>query len=234
MSAELVQDQEDIQGRLNGDPFFAGITVLLQRKGNIDAQVEQNLSVLNEKGGKIGLVAIVLMPTLTATAPDAPSPLYDVKATIQVIESPTFNLGDGGTGISAEQVAQYCRQILHHFSDGRGNVWVFQGMDPLPVEEGKISYGVNITRRGGDSKIAKVAKPVIAPTSGATPQAITLTCATAAAAIWYTIDGSYPSAEGETAALYEAPFQLAAAATVRAAAQKVGLQQSDVVEATFN
>ena len=54
---------------------------------------------------------------------------------------------------------------------------------------------------------------------------------TVGASIYYTIDGSEPSAENGT--LYAAPFTLAEAATVKAIAVAEGLDNSGVAEATF-
>jgi hypothetical protein len=52
--------------------------------------------------------------------------------------------------------------------------------------------------------------------------------------IWYTTDGSYPSSANAAAIQYSAPFAQATAATIRAAAEKVNLQQSNVRELTLS
>jgi hypothetical protein len=66
-------------------------------------------------------------------------------------------------------------------------------------------------------------------TGGAGGASLTLACATAAASIYYTTDGSYPDSTNGT--LYTAPFALPDAGTViRAAAYKTGLNPGDVTE----
>ena len=83
------------------------------------------------------------------------------------------------------------------------------------------------------SAATQVATPVITPNSGeiSVTDVISISCATEGASIYYTIDGSEPSAENGT--LYAAPFTLAEAATVKAIAVAEGLDNSGVAEATF-
>ena len=66
---------------------------------------------------------------------------------------------------------------------------------------------------------AAVATPVVSPAGGtySEPQTITLTCETAEASIYYTLDGSDPTAQS---LLYTAPFSLSATSTLKAIAIK--------------
>jgi hypothetical protein len=56
---------------------------------------------------------------------------------------------------------------------------------------------------------------------------VTLTCATAGVAIWYTLNDSYPSPLNPAATLYAAPVQVTTAAALRAVAYKSGNIASD-------
>lgn len=225
---QLEQDQADFFHRLSSDSFFADVKVLLEAKGDTEADIEQALSVLLEKGAKIGACVVVLMPTLTNDAPNAPGPRSIVRMTCQVIDQPLMNLGASGTGKSASQIAERVRMICHHFSTGRGNVYTFAAQDPIPMEVGKNSYGVAFTRLGGDAPPRKVGTPVIAATADTAPATLTITCATAGAAILYTLDGSPPFSGNPAALTYSAPVDLAEPATVRAAAWLTAYQASDV------
>lgn len=225
---QLEQDQRDFFGRLLSDPFLSDVKILLEEKGDIEADVLQALSVFNDRGGKIGACVVVLMPTLTGDSPDAPGPRSTVRMTVQVIDQPVVNLGAGGVGMSGSQIAERVRQVLHMFSTGRGNTYTFAAQDPIPVEAGKNSYGVAFTRLCADAPPPKVAAVSIALSSPSVPSTVTLSTVTAGAAIRYTLDGSYPGSGNPVAMLYEAPVAISAAVYLRAAAELAGHQPSNI------
>lgn len=79
-----------------------------------------------------------------------------------------------------------------------------------------------------------VETPVISPDGGSDlteAQTVSLSCATDGASIYYTLDGSNPSAESTP---YSAPFQVTETTTVKAIAIKEGLANSSVASATFS
>jgi hypothetical protein len=82
-------------------------------------------------------------------------------------------------------------------------------------------------------KVDTVAAPAFSPAEGvyATPQAVTLSTATAGAEIRYTTDGSAPTPTSGT--LYKAGFTVSASVTVRAIAYKNGLNDSPVSSASY-
>lgn len=229
MSDQLTEDQEDFFGRVLADEFFSDIATLIEKKGVTEDDIRQSLSVLNEKLGKIGACVVVLMPTLVNETPDAPGPQFQVRLTVQVVDQPLVNLDPAqGTGKSAAQLAERLRKIFHHFSTGRGNFFVFAAQEPIPVEEGKNSYGVAFTRKGADCPPPKPPTPTIEAAAATAPTTVTLTCANPSAAIHYTTDGSYPSAANPTATLYTVPFNQATAATIKAASSLATYQQSNL------
>ena len=87
----------------------------------------------------------------------------------------------------------------------------------------------------GETVVTQVSTPTITPNGGeiTVNTQISIACATEGASIYYTIDGSEPSAENGT--LYEAPFTLAESesTTVKAIAVKTDLDNSGVTEAVF-
>ncbi len=82
------------------------------------------------------------------------------------------------------------------------------------------------------SNIETVATPVISPEAGNynVPQQITITCETADAVIYYTTDGTDPTAESTH---YTEPFTLSASATVKAIAVKEGMNDSQIASAAY-
>lgn len=235
MSSTLELDQDDITARLIVDPVCGQVAVFSQRKGVTENDIQTRLGALNQAGGKVGLVLIVLMPKLLAQQSNAPSAYYSTRYSVQVIDWPVMRrVAVGGIQLSAETIAERVRQILHFASFGRGQSLGFAGMEPLPMADpNQISYAINFDKLGADTAVTKCAAVAMSPQQGASPQTITLTCGTAGAAIYYTTDGSYPSSKNTAAVLYSAPFNQAVAGTVRAAAEKSGLQQSDPSQGIF-
>ena len=226
---QIEQDQDDFYQRILTDPYFAQIAVFAEHKGVVQSEIDRTLSVINARGGKLGACVIVLMATLVGDSPNAPGPRSKVRIDVQVIDYPVINLSADGTGKSCSQIAEQVRMLCHQYRDGSGSIFTFSAQQPVKLEDGQNCFVVSFERLAGDSPAPKVANVVASPASGAAPQTVTLTCATAGAAIYYTTDGSYPSAANAAATLYSAPFAQAVAATIRAAASKSGYRQSDVV-----
>jgi hypothetical protein len=209
-----------------------------------ESDVESALEALNARGGKTGAVIIVLMPDLAPESRDAPGPRYYVRYGLQIIVWPPAALSPGGAGLTAEEIAEYLRQIVHHVALGRSNVLSFDGQQPTTVAAGKVSWTVYFRRLGGDEALPKVVLPGISAEpilTGDVPTAyrITLSCtppgsAAYTPAIWYTIDGSYPAPGGATSIQYQAPFVIAAPCLLRVTATADGLQQSDAIEADIS
>ena len=81
---------------------------------------------------------------------------------------------------------------------------------------------------------AQVETPAISPNGGSDlteAQTVTLSCETDGASIYYTLDGSTPTAEST---LYSAPFTVSENTTVKAIGIKEGLTNSAVSTATFS
>lgn len=227
MSQDTANNQARGQGqfaaRLSADPYFSDITVLEQAKGVTENDIQVALSTLNEKGDKIGAIAIVLMPALVPNEPDAPGPEYKIRATVQVIVTPLFNDSADGTGKTAEAIALRVRQLLHRFNGGRG-IWSFAGSEPIDRNSADVSYGVVFTRVGRDAKYRKLAAPLFTPEEGELPLNVAIE-GPAGAEVRYTLDGSYPTPESD---LYSAPLAIAEPATLCAVAYLDGWQPSDV------
>lgn len=228
-------DQDDLTERLEGDELFAQtVFVFSQRNGITENDVNTALGAVNQINGKSGGVIIVLMPQLIPDAPDSPGPRYYVRYPIQVIDWPTMRRVQGGTGLSAELVAQRVRQIVHGTQFGRGQALYFDGLEVAPMrEQTQVSYIVFFRRLGNDPQLARPGNVTITPNAGLAPITITMACATPGVDIWYTKDGSYPGPQNDDALIYMGAFSLDAGAIVRASAVLTGYQQGDVTQAIF-
>ncbi len=112
-----------------------------------------------------------------------------------------------------------------------------------PTALGAFSFTIQAADAFGDSVTSSqytitvsnpaAATPVISPSSGAVPsgQLVTITDGTSGAAIYYTTNGSTPSATNGT--LYSAAFTVTSAETVEAVAVETGYSNSAVASATY-
>ncbi len=230
--SQLERLQRDVAARLEANSFFADIGVFIMRPRDndgfvqIQGRADQLLAGMVKKAGKAGVAVFVLMPTADATDLDAPGPRLDNTITVRVQELPAINMGPNGTLKSCEEVALQVLQVCHHFNPGKGNV-IYAAPDaitPSAVADPKVTIDVKLLQKSGLAYYRKCA-PV---TISAVGLVVTLSCTEVGATILYSIDGSYPTLA------YTAPFTLAAAATVRAAAHTADLQQSDLRESSIS
>lgn len=236
--------QADVEGRLLAESYFADIKLLARRKGIIADDVTAALATLNEAGGKIGAVVIVLMPTFRVPLPDIPGPHGALNLTVRVVTNPEIADSDQGAGKSAEEIAAKVVQTLHGCAARWGSTISCDdnaGIVPTPVgdlNDGDVGYDVTLAVNGGITFPGRVCQPVITRTGTAAPATATISCATSGAAIYWSIDGSFPSSAGAaavppTATTYTAPFSITSACTLLVTAQLAGKIQSDVASAVF-
>lgn len=179
------------------------------------------------------------------TSGQAAITLYKSPREVQeLIANPTFNPAEG-TFFNSVDVTLACE------TDGTTIYYTLDGTDPTDASTA-YTEAIHITetttvkaiaiKNGASSEIVSatytisnietVATPVIAPDAGNynDPQQITITCATDEAIIYYTTDGTDPTAEST---LYTEPFTLSASATVKAIAVKEGYNNSDIASAVY-
>lgn len=228
----LLDAHEDLYQRTRADAFLASVNIVKDDVGETLAEIEKSLGMVKERAGKIGACIVLLQPIANTNAAEVAGAILDTEFTFRVLEDPTLNKSDDGTKIRALTI---CRRLvgLHHLYHPAGVMGVFVAKTPaiVPVVDAiaPVAYEVAFTAtESGFDPTVKVTTPVIAPVSGAAPQTVTLTCGTAGASIYYTTDGSYPSAVNPNAFLYSAPFVVGAAAVVRAGAFASGKVASDV------
>jgi hypothetical protein len=238
MSDSLLTDlQTDLAARLEADDFFADIPVLTERKADVGSGIGKALGTLAGKGSRAGVCVILMSPVASAEIPNLPGPVLDIELAARVLENVLINTGANGTGKPALTVARRVARLLHHYrAEGLSQIVIADKPTIVPVEDpvAPLAYEIRFRSREGDLEpFAKVAMPAIAPNSGAPPQTVTLTCATAGAAIHYTLDGSHPAATNPAAALYTAPVLVQNPCTLRAGASKTACVASDTARADY-
>ncbi len=170
------------------------------------------------------------------------SGLYTIKAA-----APSFN-PPAGSYSGAQQV------VISTATEGASIYYTTDGTDPsvasnlyngaITVSQSLVIKAIAVKTGLANSDIAPAAytisqipavNPVTFSPAGGSfiggSQTITLSCATAGAAIRYTLDGADPSSTSGT--LYSAPFALSASVTVKAIAFKSGMLDSAVSSAIY-
>lgn len=222
----------DIAARLAADAYFIDITVITDRKGDINTEVQKAIGPVASKGGKSGVCVIVTQPVGTVSEPSIPASMLDLDISVRVLENVVINTGSGGTGKSAASIARAIVAILHLYNSP-GICGLIHPSKPtiIPVASPVLTYDVQFIaqEKPMDSSWQNFkCMPVSDSLSSENlPTTVTLTCPTPGATIRYTLDGSYPASANAAAHVYAAPFQITTAAALRLVATKSGLIDSD-------
>ncbi|MDB6064944.1 MAG: hypothetical protein JWR26_1152 [Pedosphaera sp.] len=232
MSSILSQLQQQCADRLQSDPLFADIRVLTERIADIESEIERALGPLNQQGGRTGVVAILLTPTANVNFENLFGPFFDeIKIVVRVIENVPINQdANTGTTIPAAEVAEKVCNLLHHFQPGSANGPITAGKPAIALgnDPNHLSYDCVFKTSGGlTTVLPQAATPVITNNSGT----ISLACATAGAAMFYTLDGSNPAPRNGT--LYTTPFTPSHGATLKVRAWLAGYLTSETAITTL-
>ena len=228
MSSLLSQLQQQCANRVQSAPAFANVPVLTEHIADIESEIQRALGPLNEQNGKTGLVAILLTPTANVNFENVFGPFFDeIKVVVRVIENVPVNQDpDTGTNFAAADAAETICSLLHHFQpdSATGPVVAEKPTITLGNDPTHLSYDCRFKTSGGLGLVLpQVTQPVATNTAGL----ISLTGATAGAAVFYTLDGSNPAPRNGT--LYTAPFAPGTGLTVKARAYLAGYLTSDTI-----
>ena len=205
MSSALREDLVEWLGpwsreRLESLAYFADVPVLSEDAGVVESDIDMALATINEKTGKGGIVVVVHTPSEEAVDPETPGPQSKIVLPVSVMEDPLLNrdTAGGGTGKPWPRVGRRVKGGLHLFDFGSGAVLTFASMQyELVKGSPQPTYFFDCVT--GETPEWKV--PV--PTIRQTPDGILLSCLHDGAAIWYTLDGSYPRPGNDAALLYD-------------------------------
>jgi chitobiase/beta-hexosaminidase-like protein len=227
----LISLQQQCADRLQADALFANVPVLTERIADIQSEINTALGPLNGQNGKTGLVLNVLTPTADVNFENVFGPFFDdIRIVVRVIENVPVNKDPNtGTHVPAADAAETICNLLHLFQPESANGPVLARKPSIALRHDPQYriYECRFKTSGGlTSVLPQAAMPVIAESSGT----VTLTCATAGAAIFYTLDGSNPSPRNGT--FYTAPFTPGTGLTLNARAWLAGYLTSNPATAT--
>lgn len=242
ITAEQLIDQLPLElaARLQADEYFSDIPVVVAEKGNIRREMERMQAVVTAKSGKLGAAVIVLQIVADDAYDEISQGPMKLFPSFQVIENVELNTGASGTRKSARAIARRIVKVVKPLRLG-GLTTEFTvdkpGIEPGTIKNpdgsNLVSYLVNFRTLEADSdSTEQVASPTLAQVG---PQ-MGISCATAGAAIWFTVDESFPAdpaaVPGSTAMLYSGPIDVPVAGLiVRACAYASGMIASRVERA---
>nr|WP_246438234.1 chitobiase/beta-hexosaminidase C-terminal domain-containing protein [Prosthecobacter vanneervenii] len=94
----------------------------------------------------------------------------------------------------------------------------------IPLPDGENCHELTLIQHVTPDALVKVSTPTVTQEGAA----IALTCTTAGASIYYTLDGTFPGSGNAAASLYTAPISLESGIhQMRVCAQKDGMQASN-------
>jgi hypothetical protein len=235
----LLQLQQDLADKINSEPAFDAIACFTHRTMVIAREIEKRAPHLAGKNGTKGCGIMVLMPVMQGIFPNVTPPQSEVKLGFWVVENPEINFNAGGTQLACEQVARMVRQCVNLLQI-EGKLALYQEttvISPIHGIEktypGCCGYQVNMTGRMSEVAVQKCALPTLAESA----LTITLSTTDGGAAIYYTLDGTYPgsvnAALAGTAQLYTGPFAVTVGQTLRWASYLPGYYGSDCGQAVI-
>jgi hypothetical protein len=242
----------ELAARLQSDPFFDDIPVVVAVKGNVAQEYARVKSVITEQSNHRGVAVIVqqiVAEDIYEGLPGGPMKLFPA---FQIYENVELNSDDNGTKKSARKVARHIIKNMK-LAGFRGLV---QGMKcakpcihPVDIKEladEVVAEQVNFEcQEFSDENFLYCQPPVVAVVPGSNPPQLTLATNTLGAAIWFTTDDSFPfpgtaddGYEGSTSQLYSAPINtlLNTPVVIRAAAYNnaAGFIASSIERFTIN
>lgn len=240
---DLIQVQDDIYGILMSAPQLATVNIVEERKSLLDSGIQIDAIWQTLRNGCSGNGLLIEIPDILCDSESVTGPPQQVELSFVSLQNgdaaftPSGNAPTGvavaGSGLFAEQIEQYLVDILHLLNIGGIGTLRVTGRFSSPARE---YDGVNARRTRivmTPRQTAQTPRTAIVTVS-VNGGLATLACATAGAAIYYTLDGSFPS--NPTAAidpvknvpinvnsrLYTAPFAVTAGQVIRAAAYLPG------------
>jgi hypothetical protein len=221
MSSILQQIQSDCAGALLADPWFANVPVLTQILQDPGSELDQALN-------NLGVCVTLVVPVATVAHPNQPGPYFErIRIVARVVENVIVNqnIGAGGTGKGALEVAEHVCALLHHFRPQNLSETVVCDNPTITLERDheRLAYDAAFTTQGG---LAWLLPQFDAPSVSQSGRSVAIAAATNSsmpvpgAAIFYTLDGTFPGPRN--GALYMSPISVATGQTLRAVALLAG------------
>jgi hypothetical protein len=237
----LDQLEQEIADHLLADPWFsasrqlpdltyATIPVIPAESGDIDTMIAKAV-------GEIGICATVKVVEAKVSKTDVGGVYFDpIEIVILVVENVLINRGDTGTQKTGKATTLRAGALLALWLPASLSSRLTAndaGYKQVDDDGGVVQHNFRLKAQGGLSvTLPQVAMPVFTEPDGSVADVVHLTCATAGAAIFYTLDGRHPSPR--TGTLYTGEVDIPApSATVKARAFLAGYLDSQIAQASY-
>jgi hypothetical protein len=226
--------QQQVADQIASDSFFTNITVLTENVGDIINLMEQALGAETSLGGKAGAFVLVMSPDADQTWTQQYGVVLDkVKIHVQVtVDTKVAEDPAIGVGVTSLAICEEICRILSQFYPGGATSPLSPETPTIQLMDRNDNGSTRLckfTTSGQNSAVGTyAATPGISETGGI----VTLTCGTAGAAIFYTLDGSNPGPRNTNAVLYTAPFTPGSGLTLKARSFLAGYLNSQTAQQT--
>lgn len=225
MSSKGILLQQAVQARLESDGFFSDIEILLEDVHDIENEIER--SVQKATGG----VCVIVLTTKLNTSGNfaqVTAPYWDrVEVVVQVVEYPTINRADSGTGKPAIEVAENVARLLCLPFKPDPATAPFTPLDPtltLVPDETFVVWNCRFRTAGAIVSPVLTTTPVISEALG-----VVSIASEPGAAVFFTTNGSRPTWDST---LYSVPIAPGAGTVVKARAFYPNKQPSAIASYT--
>ena len=222
MSSALLQLETEIKQRLESVPFFADLTILVEPRKNIIAEIQN----------RIGKLRTLIVPKIVGADDNHPNVhgVYfdEIRISVGVFQHPVLKDSDPNHWEIAEEIHKALKNWIPASLVNAINP-AKPGIEPLPDQTLNVLTCNFETKGGFVGALPNVDQPEIEVSGGD----ILITCATAGAAIFYTLDHSNPQPRNGT--FYSTAFAAPAHGTkIKARAFLAGYLNSDLAQLTYS
>lgn len=209
-NGQILTIQDMIQDIIESEPDFSTYGVYQRKEGQVQSIISEAQAI------EIGL------PKLLNDNPNQPGPYY---TSIHIPLRVFFNRTVGTLTHEPSNGAELLAAAIHLNPFDGLSEQVYTDRATVEHTEDGNSYSIktlNLITAGG----VQLDRPTVATPQLSGTSTVTATCATPGAAMFYTLDGSVPSARNPSATLYTAPVAVSSGQTIKVSAGLEGYFRS--------
>ena len=219
--------QDHLLAKLLSEPLLDAVAIVSFRQ-QVTTEIAKRVAPhLAGRNGKVGSGILINLPSASPADDDLPGAQMTADLALDLLNKDDLALGlSNGSQLTAEEIVAIVWLLLHQWlnqATGAGN-WFVSGFDPVEDQKGAYGYRLILTVRFANDQPAKCENVITALNAGLA----TLTCGTPGAAIYYTLDGTFPGPGNPAAVHYTAPFAVSSGQTLLTAAYAANTIGSDV------